>query len=149
MARMVFQDDLDVQLTQLEGLRRDAVKRIVMAGAGACVEAEKSAIEEYHHVGKTGSMRDSVRPGNYREEMGGGSVYVYPQDEDSRGVSNAKKAFVIDNGIGRRPATVRSRGRAGNKTGDHFLTRKTKKKAEEATVRAMEAEYDRIIAETN
>ena len=146
MARMVFQDDLDVQLTQLEGLRRDAVKRIVMAGAEACAEAEKSAIDTYRHV-VTGSMRENVRPGNYREEMGGGSVYVYPQDNDSRGVSNAKKAFVIDNGLGRKPMTARSRRKVANKTGDHFLTKKTKKQAEEVTVRAMEAEYDRIIAE--
>ena len=148
MARMVFQDDLDVQLTQLEGLRRDAVKRIVMAGAAACVEAEKNAIDTYRHV-DTGSMREGVQAGNYREEMGGGSVYVYPQGNDSRGVSNARKAFVIDNGLGGRPNTKRSRGKIGNKTGDHFLTRKTKKQAEEVTVRAMEAEYDRIIAENS
>ena len=149
MARMVFQDDLDVQITHLGELRRDAVKRIVMAGAAACVEAEKRSIEEYHHIGKTGSMRESVRPGEYREGVGTGSVYVYPQDNDSRGVSNAMKAFVIDNGIGRRPNTKRSRGKVANKTGDHFLTKKTKKQAEEVTIRAMEAEYDRIIAENN
>lgn len=146
MARMVFQDDLDVQITQLEGMERDAVKRIVMAGAAACAEAEKNAIDTYRHVG-TGSMRESVRPGEYREDVGSGSVYVYPQDNDGRGVSNAKKAFVIDNGLGRKPMTARSRGKMANKTGDHFITRKTKKQAEEVTVRAMEAEYDRIVAE--
>ena len=51
MARIEFQDNLEEQIGQLEGLRRGAVKRIVMAGADACAEAEKQAIEEYHHVG--------------------------------------------------------------------------------------------------
>jgi hypothetical protein len=44
MARIEFQDNLEEQISQLEGLRRDAVKRIVMAGADACAEAEKQAI---------------------------------------------------------------------------------------------------------
>ena len=82
MARIEFQDNLEEQISQLEGLRRGAVKRIVMAGADACAEAEKQAIEEYHHVGRTGSMRENVRPGAYHESVGSGSVNVYPQGED-------------------------------------------------------------------
>lgn len=149
MARMAMQADLDVQVTQLEGMARDAVKRIVMAGAEALKEETRRNIDEYHHVGKTGSMRQNVKAGEYREGLGYGSVYVYPQENDSRGVSNAMKAFVIDRGIGKRPNTKRSRGKEHNKTGDHFLTKKTVKTAEEKTVQAMEAEYDRIIAENN
>ncbi len=97
----------------------------------------------------TGSMRANVRPGNYHEGMGSGSVNVYPQGDDSKGVGNALKAFVIDRGIGQRPNTKRSRGRTPNKTGDRFLTKKTAKRAEDVTVRAMEAEFDRIIEESN
>ena len=133
----------------LAGLERGTVKRIVMAGADACVEETKRNIEEYHHVGATGSMRESVRSGRYREWMGGGAADVYPQGEDSKGVGNALKAFVIDRGIGQRPNTKRSRGKARNRTGDHFLTKKTAGKAEAAVVRAMEAEFDRIIEENN
>ena len=139
----------EIRTDDLEGLERGTVKRIVMAGADACVEETRRNIEEYHHIGKTGSMRENVRAGQYREWMGGGAVDVYPQGDDSRGVSNAVKAFVIDRGIGRRPNTARSHGKARNKTGDHFLTRKTAKKTEEIVVRAMEAEYDRIIEENN
>lgn len=139
----------EIRTDDLEGLTRGAVKRIVMAGADACVEETRRNIEEYHHVGKTGSMRDNVQAGQYREWMGGGAVDVYPQGTDSRGVDNAMKAFVIDRGIGRRPNTARSHGKAQNRTGDHFLTRKTAKKTEEIVVHAMEAEYDRIIDENN
>jgi len=149
VARMEMQGDLDVQVTQLGELQRGAVKRIVMAGADALREVTKKNIDEYHHVGKTGSMREHVRAGEYREGLGWGAVYVYPQDEDNRGVRNAMKAFVIDRGLGRKPNTARSRGRERNKTGDHFLTQKTVKEAEEATEKAMEAEYDKIIDEIN
>lgn len=148
MAR-VKTSGLEIMADQLEGLERGAVKRIVMAGAEALTEETRKNIDEYHHVGATGSMRENVRAGQYREWMGGGAVDVYPQGDDSRGVSNAKKAFIIDRGIGRRPTTIRSKGTERNKTGDHFLTKKTAKKAEEVTTQAMEAEFDRIIAENN
>ena len=146
MARV---EGTEIRTDDLEGLSRGAVKRVVMAGADACVEETQRNIEEYHHVGQTGSMRASVQPGRYRERLGGGTVEVYPQGEDSKGVDNAMKAFVIDRGIGQRPNTRRSRGRTPNKTGDRFLTRKTARKTEETVVRAMEAEFDRIIAENN
>ena len=140
---------MEIRTDDLEGLARGTVKRIVMAGADVCVEETQRNIAEYHHVGKTGSMQRSVRPGQYREWMGSGAVDVYPQGNDSKGVDNAMKAFVIDRGIGRRPNTARSRGRTPNKTGDRFLTKKTARKAEESVVRSMEAEYDRIIEENN
>ncbi len=132
----------------LGSLERDAVKRIVMAGAEALVEETRREIDQYHHV-VTGSMRDNVQATGYREWMGGGAAEVYPQGADSRGNDDAQKAFIIDRGIGRKPTTKRSHGKQRNKTGGHFLTQKTRKEAEEVTVRAMEAEYDRIIAEIN
>ena len=146
MARM---EGNEIRADDLEGLTRGTIKRIVMAGAEACVDETQRNIDEYHHVGSTGSMRANVRPGNYHEGLGSGSVSVYPQGEDSKGVGNALKAFVIDRGIGQRPNTKRSRGRTPNKTGDRFLTKKTAKRAEDVTVRAMEAEFDRIIEESN
>lgn len=148
MAR-VQSSGLEIMADQLEGLERGTVKRIVMAGADALAAETQRNIDEYHHVGKTGSMRENVRAGQYREWVGGGAVDVYPQGDDSRGVSNAKKAFIIDRGIGRRPMTIRSRGKERNRTGDHFLTKKTARHAEEVTTRAMEAEFDRIIEENN
>ena len=144
----VHYSGLEIAADQLEGLERGAVQRIVMAGAEALTEETKRHIDEYHHVGQ-GSMREGVKAGQYREWMGGGAVDVYPQGDDGHGVSNAKKAFIIDRGLGHRPMTARSKGKARNKTGDHFLTKKTAKAAEEVTVQAMEAEFDRIIAENN
>lgn len=138
----------EIRTDFLEDLERDAVKRIVMAGAEALVEETRKEINQYRHV-VTGSMRDDVKATAYQEWMGGGSAEVYPQGADSRGNDNAKKAFIIDQGIGRSPFTARSRGKQRNKTGDHFLTKKTKKDAEDAATRAMEAEYDKIIAENN
>ena len=146
MARM---EGNEIRADDLEGLTRGTIKRIVMAGAEACVDETQRNIDEYHHVGSTGSMRANVRPGNYHEGMGSGSVNVYPQGEDSKGVGNALKAFVIDRGIGQRPNTKRSRGRTPNRTGDRFLTRKTAKRAEDVTVRAMEEAFDQIIQENN
>ena len=147
MAR-VQNSGLEIMADQLEGLERATVQRIVMAGADALTEETKRHIDAYHHV-DTGAMREGVKAGQYREWMGGGAVDVYPQGDGSRGVSNAKKAFVIDRGLGHRPMTKRSRGKERNKTGDNFLTKKTVKAAEEVTVQAMEAEFDRIIAENN
>lgn len=138
----------EIRTDFLEGMERDAIKRIVMAGAEALVEETRREIGQYRHVA-TGSMQEGVKATAFQEWMGGGSAEVYPQGADSRGNDNAKKAFIIDQGIGRKPFTARSRGKVRNKTGDHFLTQKTKKEAEDAATRAMEAEFDKIIEENN
>lgn len=147
MARLQY-SGTEIIADQLEGLTRDSIKRIVMAGAEELTRVTQRNIDQYHHV-DTGSMRENVRPGNYQEYMGGGKVEVYPQGTDGRGVSNATKANVIDCGIGHRPMTKRSGYTQRNKTGDRFLTKKTVQDAEKTTVAAMEEEYDRIIAEIN
>ena len=100
MARVEFGfGQLDEALTAMS---RDAVRRIVMAGAEACVEATKTNVQQYRHV-VTGNMMQGVQPGKYHEDLGSGWVEVYPQGYDSRGISNAKKAFVINYGyVGRR-----------------------------------------------
>lgn len=138
----------EISEDRLADLDKTTIRRMVMAGAEACVEVTKREIDTYHHV-STGSMRENVRPNEYREDIGGGKIDVYPQDEDGRGVRNAMKAFIIDRGLGMRPNTKRSRGRVGNKTGDNFLTKKTRQEAEQAINDAMEAEIDRIIAAAN
>lgn len=143
MARVHY-DGLEVIVDQLEGIGREAAKSMVMAAAEALVEETKKEISDYHHV-DTGNMRESVRAGNYQEFMGGGRVEVYPQGNDSRGVDNAKKAFIVDAGIGSKPRTKRSGFKQKNKTGDHFLTKKTAKKAESVVEKAMLSEWDRIL----
>ena len=110
------------------------------------MEKLKEDISKYKHVGVTGSMQQNVRPGQYREFLGGGAMEVYPQDNDARGVSNAVKAYVINHGIGANP-TKRSRKKQANKTGDKFITG-NKKTTEEVVRRAMQAENDRILSES-
>ena len=119
-------------------LDRDTIRRLVMAGAEACVEETRKNIEGYRHV-VTGNMLAGVAPGQYHEDLGEGWVEVYPQGMDSRGVSNAEKAFVINYGRG---------GWKTERTGDKFITGK-KKTMQDVVSRAMQAESDRIVQELN
>lgn len=137
MARMEYSGFEAVE-GQIAKLDRGTVKRLVEAGAVALVESDKQLIDRYHHV-VTGSMRDNVRPGKYHEDLNSGWIEVYPQGEDSRGVSNAKKAFVINYGYG---------GRKTAKTGDKFLTG-NKGTSETVINTAMQQENDKIIQEVN
>ena len=137
MAKFEYSGDETLEAS-LSLLDRDAIKRIVMAGADACVKDMQDEISAYRHI-RTGSMQQSVAPGRYKEDLNSGSVEVYPQGSDSRGVSNAKKAFVINYGYG---------GRRTRRTGDKFITG-NKKKTEQAVGTAMQAESDRLIQELN
>ena len=137
MARITYDgfEQIDGVLTKLG---RDAIRSIVMAGAEACVEETRKNVEGYRHV-VTGSMLQGVAPGQYHEDLGSGWVEVYPQGEDSRGISNAKKAFVINYGYG---------GRRTARTGDKFITGQ-KNAMQDAVSAAMQRESDRIIQEMN
>ena len=137
MARCEFSGP-DEAIARLEVLSRDGVKRIVMAGGEACKTETKARIERYRHV-VTGSMLNSVAAGKYYEDINSGFVYVYPQGNDNRGVSNAKKAFVINYGYGKRRT---------QKTGDKFITGK-KNTMQKVVSAAMQAESDRIVQEMN
>ena len=122
---------------KLDRLDRGAIREIVMAGAEKCSRDMQGVIGAYRHV-RTGSMKENVRPGIYHEDLNSGWVEVYPQGVDGRGVSNAKKAFVIDRGYG---------ARRTKKTGDKFIT-KNKKQFQTDVTRAMQDRSDRLIAET-
>jgi hypothetical protein len=139
MAKMVeYGSSLDQVDGSLARLSRGTVKRIVMAGAEACVEETRKNVEGYRHV-VTGSMMQGVAPGQYHEDLNSGWVDVYPQGEDSRGVSNAKKAFVINYGYG---------GHKTARTGDKFITGQVKN-MQTVVSKAMQTESDRIIQEVN
>ena len=137
MARCEYDgfERIDGVLTRLS---RDAIREVVMAGAAACVEETKKNVQEYRHV-VTGSMMEGVQAGKYHEDLGSGWVEVYPKGDDSRGVSNAKKAFVINYGYGKRKTA---------KTGDKFITGQTKT-MENIVAKAMQAKSDEIIRQLN
>ena len=128
-------DDLE---RGLERLGREGIKRVVMAGADAAIKEIQSRTESYRHV-VHGEMLKAVSAGVYHEDLNSAWVDVYPQGEDRRGVSNAKKAFVINFGYGKRRT---------DKTGDHFITGQ-KQTMTAAVLKAMQAESDRIVREMN
>jgi len=138
MAHMIEYDGMERINGVLTRLSRDSIRLVVMAGAEACVEETRKDIEQYRHV-VTGSMMASVAPGKYREDLGSGSVEVYPHGEDSRGISNATKAFVINYGRG---------GRRTAKTGDKFITGH-KSTMQEVVAGAMQAKSDELIQQLN
>lgn len=135
MAKMEYSgfDAVDGQIATLE---RDTIKRLVYAGAEALVKGMQDTTGQYHHV-VTGSMRANVKPGKLHEDLNSAWIEVYPQGEDSRGVSNAKKAFVINYGYG---------GRKTAKTGDKFITG-NKARFEIVINQAMQTENQAILQE--
>lgn len=137
MAKFEYSGTEEIE-AKLQAMDRDMIRGIVMAGAEACKKEMQAAIGQYRHV-KTGSMQQSVAPAQYHESYGSGWVDVYPQGNDSRGVSNAMKAFVINYGYG---------GRKTKKTGDKFITG-NQKRMEQGVFTAMQAESDRRLAEIN
>ena len=127
-------EGFEADLEKLGG--RDAARRIVQAGADAAVKKLQERTDAAHHV-MTGEMLQAFAPGKYHEDIDVCWMDVYPQGYDSRGVDNAKKAFVINYGYGRRRT---------KKTGDKFITGR-KPELEEAVGAAMAAEAERIKEE--
>ena len=128
---------------QFNRMGRPMIRRIVEAGAKAAEKRMAENTEKRKHV-RTGDMVESIGENEYREFLGGGSVDVYPQGDDRKGVRNATKAYVINYGKGRR---ITKRKRA-NRTGDKFITG-DESQAEKLVQEAMQAESDRLIAEIN
>lgn len=129
--------DISVIEEQLEKLgSRENAKRIVQAGSAAAVKELQARTAEKRHI-MTGEMQKAFAPGLYHEDIDKCWQDVYPQGRDSRGVDNAKKAFIINYGYG---------GHKTAKTGDKFITGK-KKTLEDAVSAAMQAEAERIINE--
>lgn len=126
---------------QLNRLGAPMIRQIVEAGAAAAEGrmAERTESAGHSPPGRsgraTGAMLASIGRNEYREFLGGGSVDVYPQNEDSQGVRNATKAYVLNYGRGKKLK------------GDKFITG-DESKAEEIVHAAMQAESDRLIAET-
>ena len=135
MARMTYDGGKGFD-AGLDKLSRDGIKTIVMAGADKCVQDMKQVIGSNHHV-RTGNMQQNVKPGTYHEDLNSGWVEVYPQGSDGRGVSNAKKAFIIDRGYG---------GRRTEKTGDKFIT-KNQRQFKSDVEAAMQAASDSLVAQ--
>ena len=123
---------------QLNRMGRPMIRQIVEAGAKAAEKLMADNTKARAHV-RTGDMLESIGENEYREFLGGGSVDVYPQGDDRKGVRNATKAYVINYGRG-------GVKRNGGKMGDKFITA-DEKNTEEAVYQAMQAESDRLSEE--
>jgi len=133
---------------QLNRMGRPMIRQIVEAGAKAAEKVMADATEEKGHI-RTGEMMRSIGPNEYREFLNGGSVDVYPQGDDSKGVRNALKAYVTNYGKGKRPNTKWPRKHPRkNRTGDKFITGNDGK-TEAAVTEAMQAESNRLVDEIN
>lgn len=142
MAKMTIDgmDELAGKLEAVEtGMRRTGIRRIVEAGAKAAAEDMGKNIQTYHHI-RTGTMLRNVGGAEYKETFDGGSMNVYPLGSDSRGVSNALKAYVINYGRGGNP----TRKGKPNRTGDKFITGNFRKSDEKAKA-AMAAEASAFL----
>jgi len=134
--------------SQLNRMGRPMIRQIVEAGAKAAEKRMSENTQKAKHM-RNRDMLESIGENEYRELYGGGSVDVYPQGEDRKGVRNATKAYVINYGKGSRPTTKRpKKNPRRNLTGDKFITG-DERATEEAVVQAMQAESDRLIAELN
>lgn len=130
-------DGIETLDAQLGKLGRPVIRRIVEAGARADADEWRANIRQARHI-RTGDMLGSVAPGDYKEDLDGGEIVVYPRDTDRKGVRNATKAYVINYG----------RGKRRGKLGDRFITGKLQQ-TEEKVFQAMQAESDRILDELN
>ena len=130
-------DGFEIQERRLEKMGRGMIRQIVEAGSKAAEKVMHDATETKRHV-RNSDMLDSIGMNEYREFMNGGSVDVYLQGDDRKGVRNATKAYVINYGRG----GTKKRG----KMGDKFITG-NESKTEQAVLEAMQAESDRLIAE--
>ena len=138
MAKLKYKG-FEILQNRIAQLSRTTIRRLVEAGANALIESTQESIREHHHIGETKTMITSVKAGKYHETLGGGWMDVYPQGTDPRGVSQSKKAFVINYGYG---------GRKTKKTGDKFITGQRRKRASAINL-AMEKENEKIIKEAN
>lgn len=137
MARQKF-GGFELVSKQLAQLDRGTTRRLVEAGVAALVEETRKAIENNHHI-VTGSMKAGIAPTRYHETLEGGWIDVYPQGEDAKGVSNARKAYIINYG--------RNKKRSA-KMGDKFLTGSaSRRKRQNAVELAMQKENEKILKE--
>ena len=133
---------------QLSRMDRGMIRKIVEAGATAAENWMRKQTQEKNHI-RNSDMLDAIGRNEYRETYGGGSVDVYPQGIDRKGVRNADKMYITNYGRGGvDKARAAKRRRRGGEMGDKFITR-DEKQAETLVHDAMQAESDRLMEELN
>lgn len=116
MARfnMVGLDALEKEIARRASLLDDVAPEMLKAGTDVLVGHQKKAIKECAHIAdgkpKVGlidsrDLFDSIRAGKVKSGEDGYYQEVWPQGRDHKGVSNAKKGFVLEYGTSKIKAT--------------------------------------------
>ena len=98
-------DDIAAELLREQGKANDAVRAMLAAGAEIVKRAWRESAERHDHR-DTGAMIDSIEADKaIRSNSTGGFVEIYPRGKDGHGVRNAEKAFILNYGTSRIPAS--------------------------------------------
>ena len=127
---------LDALMGDLQSLAEDmdeVCTSMLSAGAEAAEECWREGIRQAGHI-DTGAMLSSVGS-NTKVQKGVRMVEIYPQGEDSKGVRNVEKAYILHYGTSRRP-------------GDRFVD-KIDDRAEERAEIAMKNVYEDFLKSKN
>ena len=140
MARLTVKgiDEMENRLKQIEqGLRGEAMQKMLYAGAAVLEEAWRGEISEKHHL--TGEMERNVGRTAISVGKDGLEISVYPMGTDHHRITNAQKAYILHNG--RQPT---HRGTKAIK-GDKFVT-EAEKKAKPQVYAAMQAVLNEYVS---
>lgn len=98
-------DDLLADMKRLGELSGDVADEMLMAGAEEVKQAWVKSAERNQHR-DTGDMIASIGYGRTPKEISGArTIDIYPQGKDRKGVRNAEKAFILNYGTKKRPAS--------------------------------------------
>ena len=97
---------LDELIADMRRLGQDSgpvAEEMLEAAAEVVKESWKESARDHGHV-DTGAMISSI---DYPVKGNAGALYrdIYPQGKDAKGVSNAKKAFILHYGKSSKPGT--------------------------------------------
>lgn len=140
---LVDENAWKTQLDLLDDAKRREIRhKMVENGAKVLVKEMQATIESRHHV-VHGWMKNSVAPGEIKDDLDGTSIEVWPQDYDPRGVSNEMKAKYIVNG--HRSIVT---GQKTNKT-DNYLNHAFRERCSPRILAVMGATFDICMEELN
>lgn len=141
MAKFIVEDFEKEGLGALSPqLTREVIRKCLEAGAKVVQKETSNYIYSAHRA--SGDLSRSVKPSKVHEDVDASWIEVYPQDYDSRGVSNEMKAHIIVNGYYNRAS-----GRSKRKK-DNFLP-KVRKRVEPRILSVMEYQFDLCMKKIN
>ena len=141
MARWIVEDIGENVLDRLTpDVQRKIRMEMVKNGANVLQKEIQAEMDKKHHV-RSGAMKSSVAVGPVYEDVDGTSVDVWPQGNDSRGVSNEMKLHIIEYGYYNSFTGVK------HKKQDFFLNDRFRKRCAPRIVAVMQATLSKCMDE--